>query len=135
MNGGAYVVVQQNFPDAEIGHIVVLVGYDSARGFKVKSSDENDGKVEWIPENRMTWHQYCVTEEDYEAVTYDYCATNGIPSKNQNGRFCNRDNVISTLKNAHQVETGEQLGTNFYKKMGVLLDDFGFVLKFKKFQK
>ena len=132
MNGGAYVVVQQNPPGDAIGHIVVLVGYDPVRGFKVKSSDENDGRVEWIPENRITWFQSCVTEEEYEAATYDYCAPNGIPARNQNGRFCNREKVISTLNNAYQAATNEQLGTNFNQRTGILLSDFGFVLKFKK---
>ena len=117
-----------------MGHIVVIVGYDPVRGFKVKSSDEDDGKVEWIPENRMTWFQSCVTEDVYGAVTYDH-DLNGRQYFDQNGQiiyFLNQGKVIQSLKTAHQVETGYQLGTNFNKRTGVLLNDFGFVLKFKK---
>ena len=117
-----------------MGHIVVIVGYDPVRGFKVKSTDENAGKVEWIPENRITWSQSIFTEEIYEAVTYDFHGPNGIQKWDQNGQmyFLNRLNVIGTLQNAHQVETGEQLGTDFNRRTGILLNDFGFVLKFKK---
>ena len=105
-----------------MGHIVVIVGHDPVRGFKVKTTDENDGTVKWIPENRITWYQSIFTEEIYQAVTYNYY-----------GRiFLDRINVIRTLQNAHLVETNEQLGTDFNQRSGILLNDFGFVLKFKK---
>ena len=128
------VVQQNNFPNDGMGHIVVIVGYDPVRGFKVKSSDENDGKVEWIPESRMTWFQSIVTEETYQAVTFDHSGVNGVPVSVQNGQtfYTNRNKVILTLQNAHQMETGEQLGTNFNRRPGILLNDFGFVLKFKE---
>ena len=134
MNSGDSVVVQQNnFPNAGMGHIVVIVGYDPVRGFKVKSTDENSGKVEWIPENRITWFQSIFTEEVYQAVTYDFYGPNGIQKWDQNGTyFINRHNVVRTLQNAHQVETGEQLATDFNRRTGILINDFGFVLKFNK---
>ena len=127
-----------------MGHIVVIVGYDPAHiypsdpnpipSFKVKSSDENAGKVEWIPVNRMTWFQSVVTEEVYEAVTYDRLGPNGLQKIDQNGQiyFINRINVIRSLQSAHQVETNKQLGTNFNQRTGILLKDSGFVLKLKK---
>ena len=120
INGGDYVVVQQNRSGDGIGHAVVLIGYDPVRGFKVKSSDENKGKVEWIPENQMTWYQYIVTEDQYEAVTY--------------GPSCvlNRNQVVNTLKMAHQMVTGNMLNTDFAKRNFLLLQDVGFVLKFEK---
>ena len=127
-------MVQQNPPGDAIGHIVVLVGYDTVRGFKVKSSDENDGKVEWISENRMTWFQSLITEDVYGAVTYDH-DLNGRQYFDQNGQiiyFLNRGKVIQSLQTAHQVETSEQLATNFNQRTGILLNDTGFVLKFKK---
>ena len=100
MNSGDYVVIQQNkYPNNGMGHIVVIVGYDPVRGFKVKSTDENDGKEEWIPENRITWFQSIFTEEIYEAVTYDFQAPNGIQKWDQNGRyvyFINGLNVVRT---------------------------------------
>ena len=125
MNGGAYVVVQQNPPGDAIGHIVVIVGYDPSLGFKVKLSDENDGRLEWNPENRMTWYQYIVTEEEYEVVMYNFGGFGGVQigSKNQ---------VVNSFRRAHLNETGEILNTDFDQRNELFLDDFGFVLKFSK---
>ena len=117
-----------------MGHVVVIVGYDPVRGFKVKMTDENDGKVDWIPENRLTWFQSIVTEEIYQAVLNDFCGPNGTQITDQNGQtyFFNRCNIIGALQNAHQVQTGEQLGTDFNQRRQMLLKDIGFALKFKK---
>ena len=116
-----------------MGHIVVIVGYDPARGFKVKSSDENDGKVEWIPENRMTWFQYVVTEEKYKVVRYN---TGGFGDyqiiENGQSYFVSRNRVANSLRRAHQKKTGEMLNTDFAQRNQVFLTDFGFVLKFEK---
>ena len=134
-------MVQQNPPGDEIGHVVVLVGYDPALGFKVKSSDENAGRVEWIPENRMTWFQYLVTEEEYEVVKYNSGGSGGI-EKIRNGQsyFLNQSRVMKSLMRAHRNETaairgairGDMLNTNFAQRNTVFLTDFGFVLKFVK---
>ena len=100
----------------------------------MKSSDENAGKVEWIPVNRMTWFQSVVTEEVYGAVTYDH-QPNGLQWTDHNGQiiyFPNRIKVIRSLQSAHRRETNEHLGTNFVQRTGILLKDSGFVLKFKK---
>ena len=133
MNGGAYVVIQQNFPVVGIGHIVVLVGYDSVLGFKVKSSDENAGKVEWIPENRMTWYQYVVTEEEYKVVRYNSGGSRGVEIVENGHRYYVCPNwVENTLRRTHLNETGGILTTNFARRNEVFLTDFGFVLKFKK---
>ena len=118
-----------------MGHIVVIVGYDPVRGFKVKSTDENHGKVEWISENRITCFQSIATEEIYQAVAFDHSGVNGILVwTNSNGQtyYTNRDKVISTLQSAHQAVTGKQLGTDFLHRWDILLNDFGFVLEFKK---
>ena len=133
MNGGAYVVVQQNPPGDAIGHIVVLVGYDPALGFKVKSSDENAGKVEWIPENRMTWYQYVVTEEEYQVVRYNSGGFGGVQIvENGQSYFISPTRVADSLRRAHQIETSEMLKTDFAQRNSVTLTDFGFVLKFVK---
>ena len=133
MNGGAYVVVQQNPPGDAIGHIVVLVGYDPALGFKVKSSDENDGRVECIPENRMTWYQYVVTEEEYKVVRYNSGGFGGVQIvENGQSYFLSPNRVVHSLRIAHQNETGEMLNTDFAQRNQVFLTDDGFVLKFKK---
>ena len=133
MNGGAYVVIQQNPPGDAIGHIVVLVGYDPVRGFKMKSSDENDGKVEWIPENRMTWYQYVVTEEKYKVVRYNSSGFGGIQIvENGQSYILSRNQVVNSLRGAHRQETGEMLNTNFAERNEIFFADFGFVLKFKK---
>ena len=135
MNSGDYVVIQQNPPGDGIGHIVVLVGYDSqAKKFKVKSSDENVGKVEWIPENRMTWYQYVVTEEEYEVVKFKTGGITATEKTDQNGQsyFLDRNKVQKSLIGAHKTEFGTSLNTNFSDRYEVFLCDFGFVLKFKK---
>ena len=133
MNGGAYVVVQQNPPGDAIGHIVVLVGYDPALGFKVKSSDENAGKVEWIPENRMTWYQYVVTEEEYQVVRYNSGGFGAVEIvENGQSYFVNPNWVVYSLRRVHLTETGEMLNTDFAQRNEVFLTDFGFVFKFKK---
>ena len=131
MNSGDYIVIQQKFPFDGLGHIVVIVGYDPNRGFKIKSTDENDVIVKWIPKNRINWLQSFITEEDYQAVTFDH---SGMNSTVQNGQHfnANREKVISALQVAHQVETGEQLRTDFNHRPDVQLFHFGFVLKFNK---
>ena len=134
LNLGDYVVIQQNPPGDGIGHIVVLVGHDPNRGFKVKSSDENAGTVEWIPENRMTWYQSVVTKEEYEIVKYKTGGTTATEKIDQNGQryFLDRNQVVKSLMRAHKQETGIMLNTNFSQRNQVFLNDFGFVLKFKK---
>ena len=127
-------MIQQNVPGAGIGHIVVLVGYHPVRGFKVKSSDENAGTVEWIPETRMTWYQYVVTEEEYEVVKYNIGGRTATEKTDENGQryFINRNQVVKSLMRAHKMATGIMLNTNFSQRNQVFLNDFGFVLKFKK---
>ena len=133
MNGGGYVVVQQNPPGDAIGHIVVLVGYDPILGFKVKSSDENSGRVEWIPENRMTWYQYVVTEKGYKVVEYNSRGFGGFPIfENGQVKWLSRNRVVDSLRHAHRNETGEILITDFAQRNQIFLADFGFVLKFTK---
>ena len=107
-----------------MGHMVVIVGYDPVKGFKIKSSDEKSGTVEWIPLSRMTWNQAVVTETKYRAVQF-YNPTTGWK--------VDQRLVENALSSAHQKETGEVLTTNFSQRNNVfLLNDFGFVLKFKK---
>ena len=110
--------------DESIGHMVVIVGYDPVKGFKIKSSDENCGTVEWIPLSRMTWNQAVVTETKYRAVQF-YNPTTGWK--------VDQRLVENALTLAHQNKTGQVLTTNFTIRKNVyLLNDFGFVLKFKK---
>ena len=126
-------MIQQNPPGDAIGHIVVLVGYDPALGFEVKSSDEKDGRVEWIPENRMTWYQYVVTEEEYQVVRYNSSGFGGVQIvENGQSFFLSQNRVVDSLRSAHRNETGEMLSTDFARRNEVFLDDFGFVLKFKE---
>ena len=71
MDSGDYIVTQlMSFPFHGIGHVVVIVGYDPVRGFKIKSSDEESGEVIWIPFERMTWFQCFATEEDLKGVRF-----------------------------------------------------------------
>merc|ERR1712130_395426 len=122
---GDYVVIQQNMMGSGIGHMVVIVGYDPLKGFKIKSSDENSGTVEWIPLSRMTWYQAIVTEDKYKMAQFYNPATN---SWNVDQRL-----VENALTLTHQKETGDVLATDFKQRKNVyLLNDFGFVLKFKK---
>ena len=110
--------------DVDFGHVVVIVGYDPVKGFKIKSSDENSGTIEWIPLSRMTWNQAVVTETKYQAVQFGTATT---------GWKDNQQLVEKALSSAHQKETGEVLATDFTQRKDIfLLNDFGFVLKFKK---
>ncbi len=124
-------MIQQNPPGDAIGHFVVLVGYDPVQGFKVKSTDDDKGIVEWIPEHRMTWYQYVVTEHEYEVVKYN---SGGVEKIDQNGQryFLDRTKVVKSLQIAHQTEIGIKLNTDFTQRKTVFLQDAGFVLKFKK---
>ena len=71
LDQGHYIIVQMmSFPHTEVGQIVVIVGYDSVRGFEIKSSDEENGKVVWIPFDRMTWFQCFATEEIMKGVRF-----------------------------------------------------------------
>ena len=91
---GDNIVVQQNMPNAQLGNIVLIVGYDPEKGFKIKNSHpigEDGGKIEWIPVNRMTWYQYIVTEENYEVIKF----FDGEVHKQ------NRNAVIKLLGTAH----------------------------------
>ena len=111
--------------DRPIGHMVVIVGYDSVKNeFKIKSSDENCGTVEWIPLSRMTWNQAVATETNYRAVQFYNPATN---SWNVDQGLVER-----ALSSAHQKETGQVLTTNFSQRKHAMLNDCGFVLKFNK---
>ena len=126
-------MVQLNPPGDAIGHIVVIVEYDPVRGFKVKSSDENTGRLEWIPENRMTWYQYVVTEEEYQVVKYNSGGSGGVEIvENGQSFFISSIRVVDSLKRAHLNETGKMLSTDFGQRKKVFLEDFGFVLKFNK---
>ena len=114
-----------------MGHVVVIVGYDSVRGFKIKTTDEDSGKVMWIPADRMTWFQCFATEESLKGVrfgppTWDSATNRQIFSGTD------RPRVIQELKNAHRLETGEELNTDFTQRTGERILDFGFVLKFSK---
>ena len=123
MDAGHYIVVQMMyFPRTEVGHIVVIVGYDPVRGFKIKSTDEQVGEVEWIPFDQMTWFQCSVTEKDLKAVRqYQWRSFDESV----------RNKVIDELRKWHKIATGEKLGTDFTRRTGKRLLDFGFVLKFK----
>ena len=112
-----------------MGNIVVLVGYDSVRGFKIKSTDELSGEIKWIPLDSMTWFQCFVTEEDLKGVGFN--ATWDSDANKMIFRT-DRPRVIQELKNAHRIETGEELSTDFTRRTGTRLLDFGFVLKFKR---
>ena len=132
MEAGDYIVTQLNsFPYTTIGHAVVIVGYDSVRGFKIKSTDEESGKVIWVPFDRMTWFQCFATEEELKVVrfgpaTWDSATNRMIFSRTD------RPRVIQELEGAHREETGEELNTDFTQRTGERILDFGFVLRFKK---
>ena len=124
MDAGHYIAVQMMcFPRTEVGHIVVIVDYDPVRGFKIKSTDEKVGEVEWIPLNQMSWYQCNVTEKDLKAV-WQYSSE--IFDDND------REKVIEDLDKWHKTATGQELGTDFTQRTGKRMNDFGFVLKFNK---
>ena len=119
------------FPFTGIGHAVVIVGKDSVRGFKIKSSNEDSGEEIWIPFDRMTWFQCCATEEEFKRVRFGPPVWDAATNKMIFSRT-DRPRVIQELKNAHRMETGEELDTEFTQRAGYRILDYGFVLKFKK---
>ena len=124
LDSGDYIVVQEMFfPYTEMGHTVVIVDYESDKGFKIKTTDADEGQVEWIPLNQMTWFQCSVTEKDLKAVR-----------KYTSGNFdeTDREEIIERLKSWHKSVTKEELCTDFTQRTGKRLVDFGFVLKFNK---
>ena len=129
MTSGEYILVQlMSFPNPEIGHIAVIVEYDEENGFKIKETDEEKGKVTWIPLNHMTWLQCSATEECFEHILYPQIDEAG----NQVFDQPDRGKVIQRLKRCFRNETGQELETDFTERSGQKILDFGFVLKFKR---
>ena len=136
MNSGDYIVVQvMTFPYSGIGHIAVIVEYDEKRGFKIKETDDENGRVDWIPVDHMTWFQCSATEEYFNYILYPRpdAAGNQVLDTNWSSIFdqTDREKVIQDLKKSYHRETGEELETDFAKRTGRRILDFGFVLKFK----
>ena len=128
MNSGDNIVVQMmSFPYFGIGHIAVIVGYDEENGFKIKETDEEKGKVTWIPLDHMTWLQCSATEEDFKHIMYYRTDAAGNQVLEPD-----RDKVIQRLKGCFRNETGQELETDFTERSGQKILDFGFVLKFKR---
>ena len=109
-----------------MGHVVVIVGFDPAKGFKIKNSAK--GKTEWIPVNRMTLFQNLCISERYKAIGF---RLDGNDRNARNFRS-NRAEVVRRIKNAHKQKTGLNLSDFADPGMEPVLNDFGFVLKFKK---